>query len=287
MNQILNKIYKYFILRTANRMPKNRFGDLIHSTALFYIHHNRLPNDSNSFNDVLFRLKTSDEILDPLRIFVTDKEHVKLYVKAIVGDQYNVPTIDVIRDKNMISEYRFPPDCCIKPTHTSTHVIIRRNNDVVDINEIKSWFEINYYKWTREANYKYLQPKVIIEPIIFGATSLNDYKFLCLNGRVKLIQVDVDRTGDHRRKLLDRDWNALPCSMKIPMLESTPVRPDNLDEMIDVAEKLSARFNFIRVDLYSNGRQCLVGEITNCHANAHAKFIPPSCEKVISDLIWG
>ena len=36
--------------------------------------------------------------------------------------------------------------------------------------------------------------------------------------------------------------------------------------MIFADEKLSKDFNFIRIDLYSDGESCLVGEIKNCHA---------------------
>ena len=49
------------------------------------------------YNDVLHRIKTSDDIIDPLRVFVSDKEYLKLYVRATLGDRYVVPTIDVIR----------------------------------------------------------------------------------------------------------------------------------------------------------------------------------------------
>ena len=43
--------------------------------------------------------------------------------------------------------------------------------------------------------------------------------------------------------------------------------------MIFVAEQLSKNFDFIRIDLYSNGHDIKVGEITNCHGNAHEKII--------------
>ena len=38
--------------------------------------------------------------------------------------------------------------------------------------------------------------------------------------------------------------------------------------MLAVATSLSGHFNFVRIDLYSNGEECLVGEITNCPGGA-------------------
>src|SRR5262249_54252237 len=76
-------------------LPENRWGDRVYGFLLFYASHRRRPNNSMTFNDVLYRIKTTDKILDPLRVFITDKEFVKLYIKAVVGDEYNVPTLAV------------------------------------------------------------------------------------------------------------------------------------------------------------------------------------------------
>jgi len=46
-------------------------------------------------------------------------------------------------------------------------------------------------------------------------------------------------------------------------------------------------FSFVRVDLYSNGEKCLVGEITNCSENAGGQFIPKSGEQVASNMSFG
>ena len=66
-----------------------------------------------------FRVKTSDEIEDPLRRFVSDKELVKEYVRETIGEQYNVPTLAVLHTPAEVDAYEFPANCCIKPTHAS------------------------------------------------------------------------------------------------------------------------------------------------------------------------
>ncbi len=185
----------------------------------FALRHERLPTKSLLFNDVLYRIKVSEEILDPLRVFVTDKEFVKLYVKAMVGEQYIVPTIKILRSIAEVESYDFPSSCCIKPTHASGTIIIRRNNEPVDLEKIKAWFSVNHYQSGREANYKSLKAKVIVEPMVFDDFNVVDYKVFCYGGKPRLIQVDIDRHIDHTRKL---------CS-EIVVYRRQPIAPQGVN----------------------------------------------------------
>jgi hypothetical protein len=278
------KAFYRFALRV---LPETRAVDNFIAFMTFVRAHRRLPTNKALFNDVLYRIKTTDEITDPLRVFVSDKEFVKFYVKAIVGEQFNVPTIAVLHSMEEVRRYQFPSDCCIKPTHMSAKVILRRQNSAVDLEEIETWFNSTHYLVNREANYKTLKHKVIVEPLIFDGEDLLDYKIFCYEGRSKLIQVDVDRHIGHARKFYDTRWNELPFSLLYPRSTRHLERPGNLEEMLSVARSLSSHFDFVRVDLYSNGDKCLVGEITNCHGNAWESFMPKSGEKLASDMIFG
>ncbi len=287
MSTAIRGALEFALPRLKRFLPQTPSGDRLYHRLLFFRKHGRLPNGAPLWNDMWFRVKTSDEIDDPLRVFVSDKEHVKQYVKATVGDRYNVPTIAVLRSPAEIDAYDFPADCCIKPTHASSHVILRRGGQTVDRERIKRWFAINYYKVGRERNYRRLKPKVIVEPLIFGATNVEDFKIFCFNGQPKIVQVDVDRYVNHTRKYFDIGWNELDFSIIYPRAAGSFPRPDNLDEMLEVARRLSAQFSFVRVDLYSDGREVLVGEITNCSENAGGHFVPASAERTASALMFG
>lgn len=250
-------------------IPKNRLGDRFVAFITFLRLHRRLPSNKLLFNDVLYKIKTTDEIIDPLRVFVSDKEFVKLFVKAVAGDQFNVPTIRVLHTIEQVKSYQFPSECCIKPTHMSGKVILRKKNSPIDFEEIDDWLKSSYYNHiNREANYRTLKPKVIIEPLIFGSDNPTDYKIFCYGGKPKLIQVDIDRYIEHTEKFFDSDWNEMPFSIHFPRARRPIEKPHNLDKMLKVASSLSNYFNFVRVDLYSNGDECLVGEITNCPGGA-------------------
>ena len=100
-----------------------------------------------------------------------------MYVKSQIGDEYNVPTLKILRSFKEVQNFEFPNKCVIKPTHMSGEVIIRKDNETIDYNLIKKWFLSNYYNRSREANYKMLKPKVIVEELIFNDENIKDYKF--------------------------------------------------------------------------------------------------------------
>lgn len=268
-------------------LPYNDTSDSLLNYLTFFVNHKRLPRGRHYFNDYLFEIKNTKEMLNPIRQFVSDKYLVKDYVRAKVGEKYNVPTIAVFDNYRDLSEFDFPANCCIKPTQASQAVILRKNGDSIDIGATEKWFELNYYKKTRERNYKYLKPKVIVEPLIFGSTDLMDYRLFCYEGKVKLICIDIGKFSGYQRVFYTKDWIKQDFSLHYPLYEGNLEKPENLDEMIIVAEKLSSELDFVRVDLYSDGESCLVGEITNCHAAASQSFVPLSAEKKASKIIFG
>jgi hypothetical protein len=273
--------------RLRKLLPHTPVGDRLYHRLNFMRKHGRRPNGSMLWNDVWYRIKSTDEILEPLRVFVSDKEHVKQFVKTEVGDEYNVPTLAVLRSPAEVDAFDFPPDCCIKPTQASSQVILRQHGAPVDRARIKSWFSINYYYDGRERNYRGLEPKVIVEPLIFGSTNVEDFKIFCFNGEPRLIQVDIDRYVDHTRKFFDTDWKEQDFSILYPRSTADFPRPASLETMLAVARRLSAPFSFVRIDLYSDGDKVLVGEITNCSENAGGVFVPRSAEKRASELMFG
>ena len=238
------------------------------------------------FNDVLYRIKTTDEIINPLRVFVSDKEFVKFFIKAMVGGEYNVPTYAVLESEAEVERYKFPPRCFIKATHGSAMMLIRREGEPVDTQPIKSWFRMNYYLKYREANYRHLKAKVFVEPHIFDNMNAPDYKFFCVNGTPRLAFVNVDSRFGKKRAFFDISWNRLNFGLGYPLPDTAIARPGNLQEMLEVAARLSSKFSFVRIDLYSDGSSCRVGEITNCHAHASSRFLPAVAEEEASRMLF-
>jgi hypothetical protein len=262
----------------AERVSRFRWGDLLYSILDFRFHHGYFPNLAHpqTFSEHLLRLKLSAEILDPMRQFVTDKDHLKTFVRATVGDRYNVPTCAVLRSAGDIDAFVFPSRCMIKATHASGMRMLRWHaGDTVDRAELKNWLAQSFYPKTREAHYRHLAPKIIVEDLLlFDGRLPLDYKIHCFSGRPKLIHVMPNRlTNKIAGPLYTPEWEKLPFELMGPGIDD-PQRPKNLDEILDVARRLSAPFSYIRVDLYTDGKRIYVGELTSVPANAKLSFRP-------------
>ena len=279
------KIFDFILFRLLKVLvklcPYNRYGDNIVHFFFFFTVHKRIPNSKRYINDFLYNLKVSNEIIKPLRVFCSDKENLKKYIKKKIGNNYNVPTLAILRNEKDIENFKTNKKVCFKPTHSSGQVIFAKNLGYKK-KIIKNWLKLNFYYQHRERNYKHLKKKIIVEPILFNNTNLNDYKFFVYNKKVKFIQVDFDRKRSHKRKTYDCSWNDLKFSAGYKLSKKKCERPEKLKKMINIAEKIGEDFNFIRVDMYTKGRKIYIGELTNCPTAAHAIYFPRTSEPYAS-----
>ena len=198
-------------------LPKSQFGDRLFAYYRFYSRLGRFPEKFPiRFNDHLFALKTSGAGYDPLIQYVTDKEYAKQYITSKVSEKYIIETYHILRNRQQLVNFspnRVP--CVLKPTHSSGQTMICTDSITLFDREIMAkWFDINYYYVSREPNYRYLTPKIIVEEFISddGQASPNDYKIFCFNGVPKFIQVDRDRFSRHTRNLYDISWVRIPAT---------------------------------------------------------------------------
>lgn len=273
----------------VNRLlPYSQTGDNLSTLAWFLRWHKRWPMPGRlRFNDVLYRLKTSGELESPLRARTADKALMKDFVAEEIGGAHCVPTIAVLESVQTCRDFDFPARCVIKPTHLSGPVILRKNGEPINHAHFAKWFADNYYYRTRERQYRALKPKVIVEEYALGLDEPADFKFFCFRGRPGLIQVNRDRNTLHVQDYYDTEWNLQPFEVTYPQSRTAWPRPANLAQMLEVAARLSAKFSFVRIDLYSDGKRTVVGEFTHIPANIRTHFVPRGGEDIASRLIFG
>lgn len=198
-----------------------------------------------------------------------------------------VPTLAVLKTPEELTSYEFPVRCCAKGTAASGQWKIITDGKVNKA-ELREWFNTTHYDKTREANYRFLQPKIIVEPLVFDGNKFEDIRLFVYKGRVGMIMCDFDTTGDGTsRRIFDRDWKDLQCTTQLfPMSQKSPAKPKNLTEMVLAAESLGSYFDFFRVDLFVRGNEFLVGEITHCHGSADAVFVPQGAEEIVSRILF-
>lgn len=283
-------LVKRLISRAFRCLPPTRLTDPIVSWVQFVLQHNRIPRLRHPalFNDRLLKLKLDGTLYDPLRQFVTDKEYVKHYIAGVVGQDYSLVTYDVLRTPAEVDGMhleRFP--CVVKPTHMSGRVLVCVDRDTpIDRDLLKLWLRRNYYRQSRESNYKFLQPKIIVEEFFSedGSTPPRDYKVFCFHGCPKLIEVDADRFENHTRNFYDTSWHRLGVTITYPAGRHDDPKPRNLESMLAVAGELSKPFSSIRVDMYADDQHVKVGELTNCHAGGGGLIHPRAAEHWLGNL---
>ena len=278
-----------WLRRIHKRLPYGGLFDRLHARFRFYEVHGRAPNSRPWFNDYLYNLKVGDALLDPLRVQLSDKDLSKSYIRDTVGEGYAVPTLAVLRSVEQIRSYDFPASCAIKPTHSSKRVILRRDGEEIDLDLIESWLDHNYYFDGREKNYIPLEPKVIVEPLLFQDGGMIELGFYAFDGEVKAILLrDVVVDGVPCRKLYDAGWNDLGYSIRKPRSERDFDPPACLPQMLDVARRLAAPIKgLIRIDIFMDGQEFLVGELTNLSGNVSGFLKPREAEADFSRLLFG
>lgn len=112
---------------------------------------------------------------------------------------------------------------------------------------------------------------------------VNDYKIFCYNGKPKYIIVDVDRYIGHKRNFYDAEWNNLHITSDCPAAEREIPRPENMEEMLKVAAKLSEGFPYVRVDLYNLRGKIYFGELTFYPWSGYVKYTPDEADRMFGE----
>lgn len=225
-------------------------------------------------------------IREPLMSQCVDKYNVREYVSSTIGSKYLVELIQVVNDAREINFESLPDKFVIKTTDggNGDNVYICRDISKINISEtigtINSWKDKKYFSVSREWAYVGAkESKIIVEELLEDDSnadeSIDDYKFLCYNGRFRYLWVDKNRYSNHRRGFWDENLNFLNnVKSDHPTFDKAPKLPDNISEMISIAEKLSNPFIFARVDLYNIKGRIIFGEITFYPWSGYIQFTP-------------
>lgn len=260
-------------LRWHKLLPTTAVGDRLYAHLLCLLYNGHLPRPvGGGYNDFLAYLKGCPDIDAVLRRRMTDKEFLKEEVQQLLGPQWCVPTLAVLHNDREIDAYEFPPICVVKPTHSSGQVIFLEKGARPDRQKIKKWLRHSHYWHSRERNYRGLQPKIIVEPLLELASD-PEYWVYCLRGR----PVEVHAFSSRLRQPSGNDRLLASFSpdgtvsgqiygtedgqkQPLPQLSEPPA---NLPQMMDAAARLSQGMVFARVDFLQTIAGLKVGELTS------------------------
>jgi len=243
-------------------------------------------NSPQSFNEKLQWLKLYDRT--NIKTLCADKYTVRSYVKNKVGEKYLIPLLLNTRNSQDIVPDNLPEFPIIaKTNHASGQVFVIRDKNNVDFAPIQTSFRFqlrkNFYHAHREWQYKHIIPRILIEKLLLDEEGQipKDYKVHCFHGVPHYIQVDSERFSEHTRCIYNTEWKLLDIEYNKPRGAVTP-RPTKLTEILNLAQKLSKDFIYVRADFYQVGEHVYFGELTFTPEAGRGKFRPLN-----TDLDWG
>lgn len=221
-----------------------------------------------------------------------DKYEVKKIVADIIGEEYIIPTLGVWDNFDDIDFDSLPNEFVLKCTHDSGGLVICKNKSELDIEyarkKINKSLKKKYFYEHREYPYKDVKPRIIAEKYMADETGwqLKDYKIFCFHGEPKFIEVDYDRYVGHKLNVYDLDWNFIDFYMTSPNDKNVKIaRPERLDDMLELARKLSKDDLFVRVDFYSIGDKLYFGELTYCPGCGMIDFHPDEYDYKLGEML--
>ena len=208
----------------------------------------------------------------PEYTIMVDKEKVTDWVAERIGEEYIIPTLGVWKKAEEVDFNSLPQKFVIKCNHNSgTGMYICKDKSKMDEEIVhkglKRGLRENYILQNREWPYKNVPRRILAEQYLEEPEKKapEDYKVMCFDGKVKLIELHEGRfTDNHTQAFYDRDWNMTQITQGKygKVATKTIARPSLLEEMIKLSEILAKDIPHVRVDWYIVNNHLFFGEMT-------------------------
>lgn len=239
-------------------------------------------------------LQTFNEKMQWIKLHPTKEQTVladKVRCRTYLMDKYRLPkalfsnilkvwtSVDDITQEDIDA---LPERFVIKTNHgVGSHIIVNDGNKP-SLHEIKEHFR---KVWSTsfasiapyEEVYDYIVKLIFVEEYLEDATDdeIRDYKVMCIGGKAQFIWVDKDRYTDHKRNVYSTDWSKLDFEIEYSSFDEELDKPVYLDEMISIAEMISAEQAQLRVDFFiTNDGRLILGECTSTTESGICRWFP-------------
>lgn len=246
--------------------------------------------EPHTFNEKLQWLKLYNR--NPMYTEMVDKYAVRDFVSKKIGEEYLVPLIGAWDDPNDINFESLPRQFVLKCNHDSGSVIICKNKDEFNktyaVKKLGKKLKRDMFYWSREWPYKNIKRKIICEKFMKDREFdvLNVFKILNFNNGEQIIQViQDDKMPNESIDYFDSQWNRLDMRQNFPNSKNPLPKPKTLDKMLDLAQRLSAGFPFLRTDFYEINGKVYFSEFTFFSDAGMCRFTPKEWDDELGNRI--
>ena len=221
--------------------------------------------------------KTMNEKLQWLKIYnrkpeytqMVDKVLAKGYAAHLIGEKYIIPTLGVWNHFDDIDFDQLPDQFVLKTNHSGggTGVVICKDKRTFNKQSAKKKLEKSLkHDVSRvlvEWPYRNIERKIMAEAYLGDGPT--DYKFYCFDGDADVVLICLERNlGRPKFYFFDKEWNLRRLNKRgkeAPEGFTVP-KPEGMDEMFQLAARLSKGIPYARVDMYNINGVIYFGEIT-------------------------
>lgn len=227
---------------------------------------------------------------DPRKSVLTDKYAVRNWVTEKIGEEYLIKLLGVWDSFDEIDFTELPDKFVLKTNHGSGTNVIVKDKKTLNLKatkrKFKDWFDTDFGYKSLELHYSDIKPKIIAEEYIeTDLGELQDYKFLCFDGKPYYCWVDMGRYSNHTRNVYNMAWEIQPWNQETYAHYEKPIEePQNFEKMVEIVETLAQDFAHVRVDLYNVGGKIYFGEMTFTNGGGFDRIFPVEYDKMLGDL---
>ena len=231
---------------------------------------------------------------------LSDKYKVREYIESLGLGHTLVKLYGKWKDARNIDWDALPDQFILKCNNGTGDVYICKDKNSIDKEKITHYFnrmlKRDFGEVAGEPHYTKIKPYIIAEELLDSTTqpcnssSLVDYKIWCFNGEPFHIWCFYDRQKNHALEaLFDLEWNPHPQYFKwdehYAQPKETLPKPKCLNEMLEIAKKLSKGFPEVRVDLYEVNGRVYFGELTFSSNGGYDNGLTQEYSNMLGDLI--
>ncbi|SDW69880.1 TupA-like ATPgrasp [Kandleria vitulina] len=295
-SRVVDKIvtYKFRLpLYLLCREPLSRLlPDAFYLKCKYYMYFGKRLDlrQPKTFNQKMQWLKLNNR--KPVFTKMADKIDAKEYVGQAIGYEYVVPMIAEWKKFEEIDFETLPNQFVLKTTHGCGGMVICKDKKTLDYSKARDILvksaKGNYFYNGREWPYKNIVPRIFAEEFMQNKEDevLNVFKIFNFSGKPFLIQVIQDDKTDHETiDYFDTNWKKLDLYQTFPNSKNSVEKPETLDLMLSLAEKLSAGFPFLRTDFYEVNGKVFFSEFTFYSDDGFAPFHPSSWDEKLGEKI--
>lgn len=249
-------------------------------------------NNPKGFNEKILWYMANDS--SDIKAELTDKYRVRKYVAERIGEEHLIPLVGTWKKFDDINFEELPKKFVLKCNHGSGWNEVIKDKSRISKEELKNkfdkWMSTSFAYNNFEMHYEKIVPLIVGEAYIEELDgNLYDYKVHCFNGKPRLIQVIGNRDFEHHtgfQKIYDLNWNAQSYTMgPYPLYEKDIKKPEVLNQLLSLSEKLSEDFEYVRTDFYIIDNKILFGELTFTPGGGLYKY--DNCFTRKEDLLLG